>query len=448
MRHLCSLRTLRCTALLGVTLLWATLFFGSLSTAQQDSRERLEEQISSFEQILETRRTELGNLEAALSEVNTRLDAQLAERDRLSARIVDLGAQQGVIQNRTQELQRAQRLSAVRIAGLEARTERLKEQLQDLIVNLHKRRGGRNFGALAQTDSLFELRVKNYYLSRLTQQDVTLLETFNQTSTQLNRARSARAARVRNLRVQAQDLAANQSALETTQANLETVITELSLSRAGQLAQRETLLQEQNSIEANLTGTRGELAAELERQREEAVQLAAQVEAARQAATEEGTETDIPADPEFAAQAERLEQIIRSLDSPQQAQGGYALPFDDPVVVRPFGQDGATDIWLRASQPGSAVRAVKSGVVYRASLITANSGYTVALRHGPNLISAYTNLQAPLVEIGDRVEQGEILGYLGGGIIEPDILQLRLGRIRNFDIIYQDPIPLLGLGSG
>lgn len=424
------------------------LLLGTFGAAQQDSREQLEEQISSFEQILETRQTELGQLEAALSEINTRLDAQLTERDSLSAQIVELGAQQEAIQRRTQDLQRAQQLAAVRIEGLEARAERLREQLQELIINLHKRRGERNFGALAQSDSLFELRVKNYYLSQITQQDVTLLETFNQTSAALNRARSARAARVRDLRTQAQELAANQSALASTQADLEAVIADLSSSRAGQLAQRETLLQEQNSIEATLTGARGELAAELERQREAAAQLAAQAEAARQAAAEEAA-VDAPADPEFAAEADRLERLIRSLDNPEpQAEGGYALPFSDPVVVRPFGEAGATDTWLRAPQPGSAVRAVRSGVVYRASLITANSGYTVALRHGPSLISAYTNLQAPLVELGDQIEQGEIIGYLGGGIIEPDILQLRLGRIQDFDIIYQDPVPLLGLGDG
>ena len=426
------------------------LLLGSFGTAQQDDSERLEEQISSFEQILEARQTELAQLETALSELNTRLDAQLAERDSLSARIVELGAQQEAIQRRTQELQRAQQLSALRIEGLEARAERLREQLQELIINLHKRRGERNFGALAQSDSLFELRVKNYYLSRLTQQDVTLLETFNRTSAALSRARNARAARVRSLRTQAQALAANQSALESAQAELEGVIAELSSSRAGQLAARETLLQEQNSIEANLTGARGELAAELERRREKAAQLAAQAEAARQAAEDAETDTaDAPADPEFAAEADRLERLIRSLDNPEpQAEGGYALPFANPVVVRPFGEAGATDTWLRAPQPGSAVRAVRSGVVYRASLITANSGYTVALRHGPNLISAYTNLQAPIVEIGDQIEQGEIIGYLGGGIIEPDILQLRVGRIQDFDIIYQDPVPLLGLGDG
>lgn len=122
-------------------------------------------------------------------------------------------------------------------------------------------------------------------------------------------------------------------------------------------------------------------------------------------------------------------------------------PIPDPVVVRAFGEGGASDIWLQAEEPGTAVQAVKSGVVYQASRITANSGYTVAIQHEGDLISAYTNLQPPEVEVGERVHQGQILGYLGGGIIAPNVLQFRLGTQSGAQIIYQDPAPLLGVAA-
>ena len=210
----------------------------------------------------------------------------------------------------------------------------------------------------------------------------------------------------------------------------------MSQSRAGQLAQRENLLQEQTRVEDRLTGARGALAAELERLREKAAQEAARAEA----------EPETPRDDTFDDEAARLERLIRGLDAPTpEDEQDYAMPFPDAVVVRPYGQDGATDVWLRAEQPGTAVRAVRSGVVYRANRITANSGYTVALQHADRLVSAYTNLQIPVVQRGDRVEQGQILGYLGGGIIAADILQLRIGRSEGFDLVYRDPAPLLGL---
>lgn len=426
----------------GVCLVAASFVPGA-AFAQQN-RTLLEEQIAAYEELLSVRQAELDALAAELSVTNTELDAQLAERDHLEARVLSLSDRQERIRAQIRTLRQQQRSSAGRVARLEAQAEGLQGRLQELIVSLHKRRSGRYAGALAQSESLFELRVKNYYLSRLTQQDVTLLETFERTTAALGRARAQRARQVRTLSARAEELEANRQALATAQTNLEEVIAVLSETRAGQLAQQEALLEEQNSIEGELTASRGALAAELERLREAAAQQAALAETARQDAADEAPgETQ---DDGFADEAARLERLIRGLGEPAQtSERGFAPPFPGPVVVRPYGEAGATDVWLQARQPGSAVRALRSGIVYRASRITANSGYTVAIQHGPALISAYTNLQPPVVEIGDRVEQGQILGYLGGGIVAADILQLRVGRSQGLNIIYRDPAPLLGL---
>lgn len=414
----------------------------------QPNRTLLEEQIAAYEELLSVRQAEVDALTAELSATNTELDAQLAERDRLGARIVSLSAQQERIRSQTQVLRQQQRSSAGRVARLEAQAEGLQGQLQELIVSLHKRRSGRYMGALAQSESLFELRVRNYYLSRLSAQDVTLLETFERTTAALNRARAQRARQVRALSARAGELEANRQALATTQGELEGIIAALSETRAGQLAQQEALLQEQTTIETDLTASRGALAAELERLREAAARQAALAETAPRDTDEaDGALDDNSSDNNgFADEAARLERLIRGLGEPAQtSERSFAPPFPGPVVVRPYGEEGATDVWLQARQPGSAVRALRSGIVYRASRITANSGYTVAVQHGPALISAYTNLQPPVVEIGDRVQQGQILGYLGGGIVAADILQLRVGRPQGLNIIYRDPAPLLGL---
>ena len=396
----------------------------------------LEEQIAAYEKVLAAREEALSTLAAQLSDTNTKLDAQLSERDRLSKKIVALSDRQSRIRTQTARLKVQQRASGRRVARLSAQADGLKGQLQDLLVNLHKRRSGRFVGALTQSESLFQLRVRNYYLGQLTNQDVALLETFNTTTTALRQARAQRARQVQALTRQSRALKTNAEALQTARANLGGVIAELSQSRAGQLAQREALLQEQNRVEARLTGARGTLAAELERLREAAARQAALAEA----------QPERPKDDTFATEASRLERLIRGLDAPAAVdEKDFAEPFPGATVVRPYGQDGATDVWLRAQQPGTAVRAVRSGVVYRASVITANSGFTVAVRHADGLISAYTNLQVPVVKLGDQVEQGQILGYLGGGIIAADILQLRIGRSEGFDLVYQDPAPLLGL---
>lgn len=421
-----------------------------LGTARAQPRDLLEEQVAAYQELLNVRQAELDALTAELSATNTELDAELAERDRLAQRVVALSDEQEGVRAQIQTLRQQQRASVARIVRLEARAAGLEGQLQDLIISLHKRRSGRYAGALARSESLFELRVRNHYLARLAEQDVTLLETFNRTTAELGRARSERARRVQALGTRADELVVNQRALATAQANLAGVIDTLSETRTGQLAQREALLQEQNSVEGELSASRGALAAELERLREAARQ-AALAEAARREADAAAEDTpedaaDIPADTTFADEAARLERLIRGLGEPTPAaERGFVAPFPDGVVVRPYGEGGATDLWLRAPQPGTAVRAVRTGVVTRASRITANSGYTVVVQHGPDLISAYTNLQPPEITFGDRVQRGQILGYLGGGIVDADILQLRMGRPQGLEIIYQDPAVLLGL---
>ncbi len=420
----------------------------TLQSATAQRRELLEEQIAAYQELLNVRQAELDALGAELSETNTELDAQLAERDRLNERIVALSREQAGVRAETRTLRQQQREAAARVARLETQAAGLEEQLQELIVSLHRRRSGRYAGALARSESLFELRVRNHYLASLADQDVTLLETFERTAAELGRARAERAQRVRALGARATTLAANQQDLAAAQTALEGVVASLGATRAGQVAQQEALLREQGSVEGELNASRGALAAELERLREAARQ-AAVAEAARQeaAAAVDAASVENSADTDFAERAAELERMIRGLDEPTPAaERGFVPPFPDGVVVRPYGEGGATDVLLRAPQPGTAVRAVRAGVVTRVSRITANSGYTVAVQHGSDLISAYTNLQEPpVVTLGDRVERNQILGYLGGGIVAADILQLRMGRPEEGEIIYQDPAELLGL---
>ena len=426
--------------------LFALLLLTLLPVAAQ-RQELLEEQIAAYQELLNVRQAELDALNAELSATNTELDAQLAERDRLTERIVALSREYEGVRAEVRTLRQQQRAAAARIARLETQAAGLEAQLQELIVSLHRRRSGRYAGALARSESLFELRVRNHYLATLADQDVTLLETFERTTAELSRARAERARRVRALDARAAALEANQQELMVAQNALGEVVASLSETRAGQLAQQEALLREQGSVEGELNASRGALAAELERLREAARQAAVAEAARREAAAAVDAAAEGSADTDFAARAAELERIIRGLDEPTPAaERGFVPPFPDGVVVRPYGERGATDLWLRAPQPGTAVRAVRAGVVTSVSRITANSGYTVTLEHGSELISAYTNLQQPpVVTFGEQVARGQILGYLGGGIVAADILQLRMGRPEGREIIYQDPAELLGL---
>jgi murein DD-endopeptidase MepM/ murein hydrolase activator NlpD len=111
-----------------------------------------------------------------------------------------------------------------------------------------------------------------------------------------------------------------------------------------------------------------------------------------------------------------------------------------------YGDGNQSFVALRAQEAGAAVYAVQGGVVIAAQSIGANDGFMVAVRHDPELTTVYTNLRPPPVQVGDRVQRGEVIGYLGGGTLPPpDVLRLYARVRQGGGEAFVDPLPLLGL---
>ena len=433
--------------------------FAHAQTQPQNSETRqLEQDIQSYEQLLEERRAAQAEIDAALQETSAELDAQLAERDRLNAEIDALQGQRAALSGRVAALNQDLEATRERIGNLQARLTTLEASLQALLVNLHKERGGRYARLLAESESIFDLRVKSTYLSRLTEQDVSLIQEMNRTVAELQDAQLTLSAQIEELNTQEAQLAENQVALQGVRENLAGVIAQLEETRQGQLAQQQTLLSEQADIEQTLLNAEAALQEELARLRR-AAELARRREAAareREAAARardtedrqrQAAEEAVREWQRFSQEADELEEQIRTLETPTNlGDGEFTLPFANPGLVSGFSEGGASQILLRAEQPGTAVRAVKGGTVWRVRRISANSGYLVAILNGPELITAYSNLQFPdSIQIGDQVEQGEIIGYLGGGTLTPpDTLQFRMGTPQGEGAVWYDPAPYLG----
>jgi len=94
-------------------------------------------------------------------------------------------------------------------------------------------------------------------------------------------------------------------------------------------------------------------------------------------------------------------------------------------VAVPYGQEGPFQV-IAGPSPGSPVQAAAEGYV-AGVLYLPNLGYTVMLVHTETLSTIYTNLQEPLVAEGQKVSQGQLLGYTGGGLlIRPEELEFRV----------------------
>jgi murein DD-endopeptidase MepM/ murein hydrolase activator NlpD len=101
-------------------------------------------------------------------------------------------------------------------------------------------------------------------------------------------------------------------------------------------------------------------------------------------------------------------------------EGGRPLLFRwpaDGVVTSPYGQDGSRwhpgmDIGILSSLD---VHAAASGFVSQIGFVQGFDGYgsVVVLQHGDGYSTLYAHLSKPLVQVGDYVGQGELIGEAG-----------------------------------
>ena len=101
-----------------------------------------------------------------------------------------------------------------------------------------------------------------------------------------------------------------------------------------------------------------------------------------------------------------------SLMWPLEGETLLAYSADKPVYDATLDQFRTNDsIWI-AAKPGEVVRAAESGVVASAESLP-TSGNTVTLEHDNGWRTTYGQLESLLVEPGEEVFKGEIIGYVG-----------------------------------
>jgi murein DD-endopeptidase MepM/ murein hydrolase activator NlpD len=414
------------------------LFSLSFAFAQQpsDLQRQIESDIANSQALLQQREQEIASIEAQLGETAARLEAQLAERDRVSNELAALRDEQLVLTESITTLEAQLSETRAKLDELQSQVADLKTRVQELLVAVYKQRTGRYAGVLAQADSFHDLQVKNYYLSLLSDQDYELINQLSLTATELITTQEAQNQQMSELQAQKTALEQNQAALERKQADLDYIIADLDSTREGQLASRKDLLESQASLEASILALQDQRAAEIARLQEEARRK--REEAARAATALEQER--------LQREAANAEQRASNLAAPRAAlppmASGYSSPVSNAQIYLPFGDCGRC-LALRANTSGAAVLAVQSGIVLDSRLLSANDGFIVSVQHADGTITAYTNLQnRPTVQSGDQVEQGDVLGYLGGGvIIPPDVLKI---YVRTGQNQFVDPAQVLG----
>ncbi|HEX7003889.1 MAG TPA: peptidoglycan DD-metalloendopeptidase family protein [Trueperaceae bacterium] len=398
-------------------------------------REALEAEIADYQELLEAREAEASAIEEALSQTSSNLQARIAERDEVSSQLAGLRSRHEALREEIRLLNEQLANTQERINGLLEDLEILKARISALLVNLYQQRAGRFAGILSQAESFHDLQVKNVYLSLLSQRDNQVVENLGATLDQLSLAQQQLRDQLATKEAAEAELVANEERLEEAEARLASIIAELESTRAGQMAQRQSLIEAQEEIEETLANLDQQLDDEIERLRAEEARL-----------RREAAEAFLDERSRLLEQADELRQRRENLEMPlTAAPSGYVYPLAGHSILSEYGEDNNSYMALRAPVPNAAVVAVADGVVRGVAFLSANDGYMVSVAHSDRLSTVYTNLRPPIVQVGDRVTKGEVIGNLGGStLVAPDVLKLWVQVTENGRSAFVDPAVALG----
>lgn len=127
-----------------------------------------------------------------------------------------------------------------------------------------------------------------------------------------------------------------------------------------------------------------------------------------------------------------LTTFDKEVAGPKLAKEGYMVPLKNYSISSPFGWRGEEfhrGLDMAANQ-GEPIYASKAGTVIEASYHTLSGNY-VTIEHEDGSVALYAHQQEYCVNVGQKVEQGEIIGYVGstGNSTGPHLhLELALDR--------------------
>jgi septal ring factor EnvC (AmiA/AmiB activator) len=418
-----------------VLIVIAIVIFG-VSIGQESSAltEQLEAERQQYQRLLQEREQDIARAQEALRSTSAELQNRVAERDQVASQLEALTQERQVLVGEIEALNVLIAETRAEITELSTRLDALRVRVEGLMLNLFRQRSGRFANALGQAESFHDLQVNNYYLSLLSEQDVSLINELNETVAQLASVQAQQQQQLGELTSKETELRANEQALAERRERLTAVVRELESTREGQLAEQQRLSQARANLEASIVQVTRDLEAEVARLERAAEERRRRAQAAQ--AVEERRRLE--------REAESLETTATTLSRatlPPLASG-YVYPLEEPRLVGRFGE-GISGIRLQALRVGAAVRAVQPGVVVTTDYVSANQGYNVVIQHSGGLTTAYVNLQSNLVvRVGETVSQGQTIGYLGGGALIPgDVLEFyTIDGSGNF----RDPAMLLG----
>jgi septal ring factor EnvC (AmiA/AmiB activator) len=399
----------------------------------QANLNQLQQQAEQNRRLLQLQQQRIEQLNRDLANLDAATRQKLQELRRLEAEITRLERERAELTRQIELLEGQKKQAEARIASLQKELEGLRERLSALLQSLHRERAGR-YLPLLRAESFTDLSERSRWVGVLGQHQTDLMERIKNTVRQLgeeqvrlellvNTLSERRAERQQRIAA----LAQNRQAVLLTVANLRQ-------QQAGRQAILRETLQAQAQLRAELQVLQSRIAAELRRIAEE-----------RRRAEEERRRRELQAQRERAllTQRQREEAARRERETPavpREVVGALQFPVRGGRVAEPYGFQGNDWQTLQGAEASSPIVAAADGVVID-SLFIANLGYTLTIRHSDQIATQYVNVLEPRVSVGQRVSQGQVIGFTGGGVLIPsDQMWFRVIVIdNNGNFRYVDP---------
>ncbi len=358
----------------------------------------LETQLRRAEALRAQRAAQAEALRRELANLDQQSKALLSDLERLSRELGELERARHATLVRIEENRRALSALEAKIDRETARLETLKRQLSRLMVSLWEKRAGR-YLPLLKARSFTELAVRSRWLATLGQADLELAREVVALTEALHQEAKKRQALLDRLAHDEAVLRQKRAAVAKKKAEVQQKIKVLEKNKKAKRLKLSELVRTQAALEKEIAS------------------LKSRIEAQRRQAAQKKT---------------RVPRVL---------VGELLFPVDGGRIAQKYGENAQDFEWIEAPKAAAAVRAAAGGQVF-ATLYYGNVGWTVMIQHSETLFTQYVNLQEPLVKTGDRVEQGEIIGYLGGGaLIPPNVLWFRVAVWKNDTFNYVDPEP-------
>ena len=345
---------------------------------------------------IQERQTEL---DERIAEYSDGIAAALEQKAALDADIAQIEAEVAALESEISDCETRIAATVAALNEANAKEEEKQEQFRQRVRAMEEQGRMSYWMILFRATSFADFLTRLDFVTEIMEADQRVMDELRALQTEI----SAKRAELEEERLQLHEAAAEcvekQAELDARREEANQVIIELEASRAEAENDRDVLVEEAEKIQEEILRLSEQLAREEEEARIRAEQEAAEA---------------------YRAMRERMSMELDDFVVSEGA-GGYVWPVNSRRITSTFGGRaspggiGSTNhkgVDIGGVGYGTAVHAAKGGTVI-ISQYSSSYGNFVVVSHGSGNTTLYAHMSSRLVEAGQAVSQGDILGLTG-----------------------------------